>query len=177
MKHISSILLFGVVSLHSPMFAATEAPKHHRAFQPPGLYQRDWEAQAVINDNGKPAVLEGKVDGASGDASNRFRSGATMKEVGQKGQKPNTQCVYAGTPAAQAALKASCPDHTVLSVDLNTLSYVSNCPTAHSTRTVKRIDDKTWETATTIKLKGETAKMFPVQTVRERWRWISDTCK
>lgn len=178
MKHVSSIWLFGVVSLQSTLCVSAEPPKHHRAVQPPGLYQVDWEGRAdIIQEKGAPAVIEGKLDGASGDGSNRLRSGAATRDFAEKGKQPHTQCVHAGTPAAQAALKASCPDHTVKTVDLNTLSYVSNCPTIQSTRTVKRVDDKTWEIATTMKLKGNMPTQFASPEVRERWTRISDLCK
>ena len=178
MKHISSIALFGVVSLHSPLSASAEAPKHHRAVQPPGLYQVDWEGRAdIINEKGAPLVIEGKIDGASGDASNRLRSGVAARDFAEKGKQLHTQCLQAGTPAAQAAGKASCPDHTVKTVDLNTLSYVSNCPTIQMTRTVKRIDDKTWAIDTTMKFKGNMPTQFASPAVRERWTRVSDVCK
>lgn len=179
MKHLSSLLWSGFVSLQSTLCVAAEPPKHHRAVQPPGLYRVDWQAQSeTVAEKGKaPVVMEGKIDGTSGDASNRLRSGATVREYAQKGDKPNTLCVHADTPAAQAAARASCPDHRVRAVDANTLSYVSNCPTIHTVRTVRRIDDKTWAIDTAIKLKGAPAAQFGSPTVSERWTRIADRCK
>lgn len=144
------------------------------------MYRIDWEGnseQAVPRQGAGPVVLETKIDGASGDGSTRVHADGKVREYAEKGKKPLTHCLQPSTPAMEAAARASCPDHTVQVVDADTLSYVSNCPTAQSTRTVKRIDDKTWTINTVVKVKVNPSVPFPPSTVRARWTRIADLCK
>lgn len=179
MNRFASTLLFSVAAVQCAVGAAAEPPKGHRAVQPPGMYRIDWEARAeggAPRQGAAPVVLEGKIDGLSGDAMQRSRANGKVNEYAEKGAKQLTQCVQTGSPTLDAAAKASCPDHTVRVVDEQTLSYVSNCPTMQSTRTVKRIDDKTWQIDTALKMIGNPSFSFPSATVRQRWTRVAESC-
>lgn len=132
------LALVGCGALHAASGLAAQPPKQHRALQPPGLYQVEWEAD--------PA------------------------------RSPHNFCVSAGKSAEQAAAQASCPDHTVKVIDAQTLAYVSNCASAHSTRTVRRVDDKTWSIHTAMTIKVDGADGAPAATAKERWTRIAPTC-
>lgn len=180
MKRTSSILLFSLVSIQSTVGVAAEPPKHHRAVQPPGLYRIDWEGTtehfAPPKKGAGPVVMESKIDGASGDNVTRIRADGKVQEYAEKGKQPVTHCLQPSNPAMEAAAKKSCPDNTIKVVDAQTLSYVANCPTVQTVRTVKRVDDKTWAIDSVIKMKVSPSIPFKPATVKQRWTRIADLC-
>ncbi|UOD31977.1 hypothetical protein INH39_10065 [Massilia violaceinigra] len=91
-----------------------------------------------------------------------------LVNIKEAGAKYHSHC-WQGSPSRDGT--------AVKTVDPDTLSYVSNCPTIQMTRTVKRIDDKTWAIDTTMKFKGNMPTQFASPAVRERWTRVSDVCK
>ncbi len=179
-NYFSSTLLLAFAALQATASSAAEAPNGHRALQPPGFYQVDWEGRAEhtpMRPGQAPVVREGKIDGATGDASERITLNEQARHFTQRGQQPHTFCKKPANLATEAAARRSCPDHDVTVVDANTLIYRSNCPSMQLTRTVKRTDDKIWVIDSVMKMKGGMAGSYQAPTTHERWTRIADACK
>jgi len=124
--------------------AAGAAPGH---LPPPGLYRVDTDTRVREQVGPHEATLEYRTDGRSGDQASRATI-AGQSDGGRvsKGSGPVTQCIGSGTPAvpppgAKGVCKTLSRTHGATG-----FVQVAACPAGKMTLTIRRLDDRTWET-------------------------------
>lgn len=114
---------------------------------PPGLYRVDTDTRVQEKAGPHDATIEYRTDGRSGDQATRATV-AGQSDGGRvsKGSGPVTQCIRGGAPILLPAdAKGVCK---TLSSSHGPKGFVqvAACPAGKSTLTMRRLDDKTWET-------------------------------
>jgi len=122
-----------------------------RDLPPPGLYRVDTATRVGEKVGPHVATIDFHTDGASGNQSSRAVV-AGRDDGGRmaKGDGPVTQCIRSGPPVVlPPSGKGVCKP---LSTSQGEGGYVqvAACPVGKLTLTMRRLDDKTWETVTEI---------------------------
>lgn len=114
---------------------------------PPGLYRLDTDTTVQQKIGPHDATTDYRTDGRSGDqATHSIVAGQSDGGRVAKGSGPVTQCVRSGPPAllppnAKGVCKTLSSTHGAKG-----FVQVASCPVGKMTLTLRRLDDKTWET-------------------------------
>lgn len=124
--------------------AASAAPQD---LPPPGLYRVDTDTRVQEKVGPHDATIAYRTDGSSGDQTTRATvAGHSDDGRVSKGSGPVTQCIRGGAPVqlpvdAKGVCKTLSSSHGPRG-----FVQVAACPAGKSTLTMRRLDDKTWET-------------------------------
>lgn len=124
---------------------------------PPGLYRVDTDTRLQEKVGPHDATIEYRTDGRSGDQATRATV-AGQSDGGRvsKGSGPVTQCIRSGppvllSPGAKGVCKTLSSTHGPKG-----FVQVAACRAGKSTLTMRRLDDKTWETIEELDMSGGT---------------------
>jgi len=115
-------------------------------FPPPGLYRLDTDTRVQEKIGPHEAIIDYNTDGQSGDQITRaIVAGQSDGGRVAKGSGPVTQCIRRGPPVLPPNAKGVCK---TLSSSHGPKGFVqvASCPAGKMTLTLRRLDDKTWET-------------------------------
>lgn len=113
---------------------------------PPGLYRLDTDARVQQRIGQHDAAIDYRTDGRSGDqATHAIVAGQSDGGRVAKGSGPVTQCIRRGPPVLPPNARGVCK---TLSSTHGPKGFVqvAACPAGKMTLTLRRLDDKTWET-------------------------------
>lgn len=140
-----------LVTLSAPLLALALAAGGAGAaphdLPPPGLYRLDSDTRVQEKIGPHDATVDFHTDGRSGDQTRRATvAGQSDGARVAKGSGPVTQCVRSGPPAllppnAKGVCKTLSSTHGPKG-----FVQVASCPVGKMTLTLRRLDDKTWET-------------------------------